>query len=96
MYETRKGVRMCTNTAADPVVSGDNRSLGIFYCVHKFFECGIEGRILFWSVDDDAALKYCVSRVRRNSIQCDRAHPDTADLWTGLEHEGSNNSLCPW
>ena len=68
LYETREGVRTCTNIAADPVVNGDNRSLGIFYCVHELVECGIEGRILLWPVDSDAALKHYVSSQKQYPI----------------------------
>ena len=59
LYGTREAVRTCTNNAADLVVSGENRSLGIFYCVHELVECSVEGRILLWFVDDDAALRRC-------------------------------------
>ena len=61
LYETRQRVRTCTNIAGDPVVSGENRRFGVFYCLHELVECCIEGRILLWSVEDDAALKRYVS-----------------------------------
>lgn len=60
--------RVYTNIAIDPVVSGENRRFAIFYCVHELVECGIEGRILLWPVDSDAALKHYVSSQKQYPI----------------------------
>jgi len=90
-----EGMRTCTDIAPDPVVSGKNRRFGIFHCRHELFKCSGEGWVLIWSVDDDTTLKHCVSRVLKNSIQCDCAYPDPADLRMGLEDEGSDDPLHP-
>jgi hypothetical protein len=83
---------MCTNLTADPVVSGKNGRFGILNGSHEFFKRGSEGRVLFWSVEDGAALKQRISGFLKNG-KSGRNHPYTADLGVGLNRKGSDNPL---
>lgn len=59
-------VRMCTNTAKDPIVSWKDGCLGILNRSHEFFKCGSEGWVLLLFVSDDAALKRRISNFHTN------------------------------